>query len=84
MTFYEFKLDHNTTEATKNFCCVKVEDIVEHGTVIRWFKKFSLDCKNLNNQAKSGWPKNTDSEAVHPVIVTNLALRGFQFELIIS
>ena len=36
---YEFKLGHNTTEATKNIC-VNGEGEVYHSTVTRWFKKW--------------------------------------------
>ena len=27
-------------EATKNICCAKGEDTVDHNTVTKWFKKF--------------------------------------------
>ena len=33
-------------------------------TVNGWFKKFCLGCKKLDNQARSGWSKTVDSEAV--------------------
>ena len=44
----EFKLSHNINEVMKNFCCAK--GAVDHCTIMRWFKKFCLDCKNLENQ----------------------------------
>ena len=35
LMLYKFELGHNTTEATKNICCVKGEGIDDHSTVIR-------------------------------------------------
>ena len=37
---------------------------VDHCTVNRWFKKFHVDCKNHDNQAKSGIPKTVDSKVM--------------------
>ena len=71
--FYEFELGHNIAEATKNICCVKSEDAVNHSTVTRCFKKFCPSCKNLSNQARSGKPKSVDSNAVLQAIEANLA-----------
>ena len=66
---YEFKLGYNTTEAAKNICCVKCESTVGFSTVTRWSKKFHLDCKNFNDQSKSGRPKTmvsiSQSSLVH-------------------
>ena len=49
---HKFYLGHNTVEATKNIFCVKSESTVDHITVTRWIKKFCLDFKNLNDQAR--------------------------------
>ena len=62
---YEFDLGHNTTEAIKDICCANGESTVDHGTVTRWFKKFSLACKNFNYQTRSGRPKTMDSVVMH-------------------
>ena len=51
---YEIKLSHNAVEGIKNICLAKGEGTVDHCTVIRWFKKFCLGCKFLDNQARSG------------------------------
>ena len=32
---YDFEVSHNTVEATKNICCIKDEDVVDHSTVTR-------------------------------------------------
>ena len=40
-------------------------------TATRWFKKFHSRCKNLDDQAKSGWPKTMNSEAVLQAIEAN-------------
>ena len=62
---YEFEMDHNAAEATKNICCGKGEGAVDHNAVTRWFKKLCLD------QVRSGKPKTVDSKAVFQVIETN-------------
>ena len=62
LTLYEFELDHNAVKATKNICCARGEDIVDHSRVTRWFKKFSLGYKNLDNQVRSGRSKTVDSK----------------------
>ena len=46
---YEFKLSHNTVEATKKICCAKGEDPVDCCTVMRGCKKFCSSCKNLDH-----------------------------------
>ena len=43
-------------------CCPKGEGIVDHSIVTRWFKKFHLNCKNLDDQAKLGRSKTVDYE----------------------
>ena len=65
------KLSHNATEATKNICGAKDEGAVDHYTVTRWFKKFHLDCNNLNDQVRSGKPKSMDSKVVLQAIEAN-------------
>ena len=37
---YEFKVSYIVTEATKNICCAKGEDAVDHSTVNRLYKKY--------------------------------------------
>ena len=49
---YKFQLVHNTTEMTKNICCVKGEGKVDHSTVNRGLKKFRSSSKNIDDQAK--------------------------------
>ena len=41
-----------------------VEDAVDHSTVITWFKKFHLSCKNCDNQGRSGKSKTVDFNAI--------------------
>ena len=41
-------------------CCVKGEVVVDHSTETRWFKKFRLGCKNLDDQVSSVRPKTVD------------------------
>ena len=59
---YEFELGHHSADATKNICCVKGEDTVDHSTVSGWLKKFCFGYKNFNNQKRSD--RNMNSEAV--------------------
>ena len=47
------ELSPNAVKVTKNICCEKGDGTVDHSAVTRCFKKFHLDCKNLNNQARS-------------------------------
>ena len=61
----------NAEEATKNICCAKVENTVDYSTVTKWFKKFCLGCKNLDNQARSGRPKNINSKVMLQAIKVN-------------
>ena len=52
-TLHEFKLGHNTMEVTKNICYVKVEGTTDDpSTQTKWFKKFCLRCKKLDDQAR--------------------------------
>ena len=67
LILYKFELDHYSTEVTEGICCVKGE-----GTVIRWFKKFYLDCKNLDDQVRSGRSKLMVSEATHQTIEASI------------
>ena len=71
LMLYEFTLDHNVAEATKNIFCAKGEDAVVYNTVNRCFMKFGLGCKNLDEEASWGRPKTVDSEAVLQTIEAN-------------
>ena len=66
LMLYKFKLSHNT------ICCEKGEDAVGHRVVTRWFQKFCLVCKNLNNQARSNRPKNVNYVTILQAIDVNL------------
>ena len=71
LMLYNFELGHNTTETTKNICCVKGKSTIDHSTVTRWFKRFCSESKSLNNLAKTGKPKIVDLEATFQVIDAN-------------
>ena len=60
LMLHKFEQSHNTAEATENIYCAKGQGAVDHTTVTRWFKKFHLGCKNLNNQSDK--PKAVDYE----------------------
>ena len=72
LLLYKFELNHNAKEAMKNISCMKGEGAVDKSTVKRWFKKFCLGCKNLDDQAKSSSPKTMDSEITVQAIDANL------------
>ena len=82
LRFYIFTLSHNTVRATKNICCLKDEDAIDHTTVTKWVKKFCSTFKNLNNQAKSDRPKNMDSEVVFQAIGANPIWRAFHRQVL--
>ena len=64
LMFYKFTLGHNTTEATKNICYVKIEGAINHSTVSRCFKKFCSGCQNLDHQTRSSRPKIMESKTM--------------------
>ena len=72
LMFYEFRLDHSITEATKNICGAKGEGAVDYSTITRLFKKFQSCCKNIDNQEMSGSPQTVDCKAVLQTIESNL------------
>ena len=57
----------------KQWIILVVQDAIDHCIIIRWLQKFHLVCNNLNDQARSGKPKNMDSKAVLKVTKANLA-----------
>ena len=59
---YKCELGHNAEEATKCICYSKGDGAVDHNALNKWFKKFCLGCKNLNDQARLCWPKILDYE----------------------
>ena len=63
-------MGHNIMETTKNICA-KDEGTVDHSPVTKWFKKFHLWYKNLDNQVKSGGPKRVDCKTVLQTIEAN-------------
>ena len=71
LMLYKFNLGYSATKATKNISCIKAEGTVDHGTVTKWFKKFHLGCKNLDNQARSDKSKTVNSEAVPRAMKVN-------------
>ena len=76
LMLYEFKLVHNAEETTKNICYAKSEGAVDYSPVIRLFQKFHLGYKNVDDQARSGWPKIVDSETTFQAIVANQAINN--------
>ena len=60
-------------KATKNIHCMKGKGTIDYSTVTKWFKKFCLGCKNLDDQAKSGKPKTVNFKAMLKAIKAKLA-----------
>ena len=75
LMIYGFKLGHDAAEVTKNLFCVKGERADYHWTVTKWFMKFCLGCKDLDNQARSARPKTEDSETMLQDIDANQVSR---------
>ena len=71
-------------EVTKNICCTKGKVTVNHSTVNRWFKKFSLGSKNLNDQTRWGTPKPIESEAMLQAKEVNLAIIKWVWHLTVQ
>ena len=72
LMLYKFELGYKDVNATNNICCVKGEGAVDHRTETRRFKRFSLGCKYLNDQAKSGRYKTLDCKSVVQAKEVNL------------
>ena len=64
LILYEFKLGHDTIEAIKNICCAKNKGTIDYSIVTKWFKKFYLGYKYLDDQAMSSRPKTVQSVVV--------------------
>ena len=69
----EFKLDYNTMEATKKHSLGESEGAVDHCTLNSWLKKFCLEFKNFEDQARSNMSKTMHSKVVVQTLETNLA-----------
>ena len=54
LRLYKFVLNDNATEAMKNIYFSKGEGAFDHHT--KWFKKFYLNCKNLDYKARLDRP----------------------------
>ena len=61
---YEFEVDFNAAEASKKIGVTQREDAVDHSTLSRWFKKFHLSCKNVDDQVNLGRLKNVNVQPV--------------------
>ena len=55
-------------EQPKTFFCTKGEGTVDPRIVKRWFKKFQLGCKKLDDQVRSSRPKTIDFEPVFQAV----------------
>ena len=75
-------ISSTVTRLFKKFVASKGEGTVDQSTVIRWLKKFRSDCKNLDDQERSGRPEIAASEAVFIAIGTNPTLGGYQANLV--
>ena len=51
-------------KAMKNYFCVKDKGTIHFNTLSKWFEKFCLGCKNLDDQASLARLKTMDSKAV--------------------
>ena len=57
LMFYNFKLDNNTAKAIKIFAVWKLKVQLIAVQASSWLKKFCMDYKILDNQARWGRPK---------------------------
>ena len=42
LIFYKYEVGYNAIKATKNICCAKSEDTLDHSTITRWFGEVSI------------------------------------------
>jgi histone-lysine N-methyltransferase SETMAR len=64
LLLYEFQLGHDAQTATANVNRAKGAGTVHQATTYRWFAKFREDNTNLDDQPRSGRPREIDREAV--------------------
>ena len=69
LIFYEFELDNNTGEVTKNSCWAKGEVAFDHSNQV---KEFRFDCKNRGDQVISGLPKIINFKVILQAMEENL------------
>jgi len=64
LLLYEFQLNHDAETACNNINCAKGPKTVSIRTVYYWYAKFRADNTDLNDQPRSGRPREIDREAV--------------------
>ena len=64
-------------EATKSFYCVEHEGIVDYNTINKWFKKFWLGCRNIDDLEKSSRPKTINFKTVFQAVLENQVSLAF-------
>ena len=52
----------DSEDCALNHLLCERENAIDQSTISRWFKKFYLGCKNLNNKARLSITKTMDSE----------------------
>ena len=72
LMLYNFGMGHEITEKKNENIVQKEKNTVDHNEVTKWFKKFLLDYKNLDNQVRSDRPKTINSKAICQVLEANL------------
>jgi hypothetical protein len=61
---YEYQLGHDAQTAAQNVNRAKGAKTVHQATAYRWFAKFRVNNIDLNDQPRSGRPREIDREAV--------------------
>lgn len=64
LLLYEFQLGHGATEATKNVCAALGEGVVNLRTTQNWFAKFRSGDLGIEDQPRSGRPREIDRDAL--------------------
>ena len=70
---HEYEQSNNIVETIKNICCLKGDCAIDHCKVTRWFKKFCLEYKNLENLTSSDRLTTMDSKNILLAIAANPA-----------
>ena len=64
LLLYEYQLKHDAETALANINRAKGQQVMSRATAFRWFSKFRDENTDLNDQPRSGRPREIDHDAV--------------------
>ncbi len=75
LMLYEYRLRHDAQTAFNNIIRAHGEQIASRRTIFNWFAKFHDDNTDLNDQPRSGRPREIDRGAVIEAIEEDPTLK---------